>query len=168
MAERREAWARHASLDSPRAMFLAETSGVLDECVPVSLLQCHQPWARSLERSLRDLIFRYESVGDDFVVEPRIRYGWFIEEGDYGVKVEHHRGDNDGKLGSFRFERQCHGSRRPVRSLRFEAVVDREHAQWATLRTVFKVYPAGGSRRLLVDRPDHLQWLIGLEQPMVR
>ncbi|MCU0502290.1 MAG: hypothetical protein MUC51_11085, partial [Anaerolineae bacterium] len=72
MAERRQLWTRHASLCRQRPMILAETSGVLDECVPLSTLRCQEPWARDMERGLRDLIFRYESVADDFVVEPRI------------------------------------------------------------------------------------------------
>ncbi len=173
MAERREAWTRHASLNSPRAMFLAETSGVLDECVPLSLLQCREPWARNMERGLRDLIFRYESVGDDYVVEPRIRYGWFITEGNYGVKVEHHRGDNDGKLGSFRFEPPITDLDGQFDQLRFrQPAVDRERtAQWATLLNelfgdILPVVLRGSywwTTGLTITAVD----LIGLEQLMV-
>lgn len=135
MAERRESWTRHASLDSPRAMFLAETSGVLNECVPASLLQCHEPWARNMEWGLRDLIFRYESVGDDYVVEPRIRYHWFVEEGSFGVQTEHRRGENDGRLGSYKVDPPIKDLDHDLDKLHFrEMRVDREKtARWATL-----------------------------------
>jgi hypothetical protein len=141
MAERRRLWTQHASLwrngstAGRRPMILVETSGVLDECVPLSTLRCTEPWARDMERGVRDLIFRYESVRDDFVVEPRIRYGWFVTTGDYGVTVEHHRGDNDGKLGSFRLEPPITDLDGQFDQLHFrELAVDREKtAAWGNL-----------------------------------
>ncbi|MCJ7550492.1 MAG: hypothetical protein MUQ30_12510, partial [Anaerolineae bacterium] len=104
MAERAELWTRHASLDSRRPMILAETGGVLDELVPVSALQCEAPWARQMERGLRELVFRYEHVRDDFVIEPWIQYGWAVEIGDFGVQTELVRGSNEGKLGSYTWD----------------------------------------------------------------
>jgi hypothetical protein len=135
VAERRQLWTRHASLDSLRPMILAETSGVLDECVPLSTLRCQEPWARDMERALRDLIFRYESVADDFVVEPRIRYGWFIQTGDFGVQTPHHRGENDGKLGSYKVDPPIKDLDRDFDRLHFRSLtVDREKtAAWAAL-----------------------------------
>jgi hypothetical protein len=135
MAERRQLWTRHASLDSQRPMILAETSGVLDECAPLSTLRCQEPWARDMERGLRDLIFRYESVADDFVVEPRIRYGWFIQTGDFGVQTAHHRGENDGKLGSYKVDPPIKDLDRDLDRLHFRSLtVDREKtAAWAAL-----------------------------------
>lgn len=135
MAERRRLWTEHASLRSRRPMILAETCGVLDECVPISTLRCREPWARGMERGLRELIFRCESVGDDFVVEPRIRYGWFIETGDFGVRVEHRRGENDGKLGSYKVDPPIKDLDRDLDRLHFRSLrVDREQtAAWAAL-----------------------------------
>jgi hypothetical protein len=104
METRRALWTRHASLDSQRPMILAETGGVLDELVPMSGLQCCAEWARSMERTLREVIFRYESVGDDFVIEPWIPYGWFVTLGDYGVETSLVHGDNEGKLGSYTWD----------------------------------------------------------------
>lgn len=173
MAERRELWTRHNALDSQRAMFLAETSGVVDECVPASLLKCHEPWARNMERGLRDLIFRYESVCDDYVVEPRIRYNWSVTAGDYGVTVEHHRGDNAGRLGSFRFEPPITDLDAQFDQLHFrELSVDREKTErWATLLNelfgdILPVVLRGGfwwTTGLTITAVD----LIGLEQLMV-
>jgi len=104
MAERRWLWKQHSALRSMRPMFLAETSGVLDECVPISSLRCTEPWARDLERGLRDLVYRYEQVGDDFVVEPWINIGWDVSLGDYGVEVAKVRADNGERLGSYHWD----------------------------------------------------------------
>ena len=153
MAERRQLWTRHASLDSQRPMILAETSGVLDECVPLSTLRCQEPWAREMERSLRDLIFRYESVADDFVVEPRIRYGWFIQTGDFGVQTAHHRGENDGKLGSYKVDPPIKDLDRDFDRLHFRSLtVDREktaawglHCSASFSRTSYRSSTAAGT-----------------------
>lgn len=104
MDERRNYWRLHSARKSMRAMFLAETSGVLDECVPLSSLRCQSVWARSLERGLRDMQFRYEHVRDDYVIEPWITTGWDITSSDYGVQVSRVRADNDGHLGSYHWD----------------------------------------------------------------
>jgi len=104
MAERRQLWLGHHSLVSRRPMILAETSGVLDECVPVSALRCREEWARNLERGLRDLVFRYERVRDDYVVEPWINAGWRVTVGDFGVQVARVKADNQGRLGSYHWD----------------------------------------------------------------
>lgn len=127
MAERREAWLRQASLDPLRPMVLAETMGVLDELVPLSSLRCQADWARALERSLRDLVFRCESVGDDWVVEPRLEYGWLINLGNNGVEHVVVRGDNQGKLGSYHWDPPLKNLGSDLDRLRFRRPsVDRE------------------------------------------
>jgi hypothetical protein len=133
MAERRTAWLRHNELDSPRAMILAETGGVLDELVPLGTLRCSEAWARAMERELRELIYRCEQVKDDWVVEPRLEYGWLIDLGTPGV--EHHvvRGQNEGRLGSYHWDPPIADLERDFGKLRFRCpTVDREktHA-WA-------------------------------------
>ena len=132
MAERRRLWKLHAALKSYQPMFLAETSGVLDECVPLSSLQCQEPWARDLERGLRDLVFRYEHVRDDYVVEPWINAGWHVMAGDFGVQIPHVRADNDGKLGSYHWDP-------PIKDL--DKDFDKLHI-----------------RQMSVDRPRTLAW----------
>lgn len=104
MAERRRLWLRHAALDGERPMILAETGGVLDELVPLSTLRCQAPWARGMERSLRELVFRYEHVQDDYVVEPWIQYGWAVSIGEFGVAPEFVHGANEGRLGSYTWD----------------------------------------------------------------
>jgi hypothetical protein len=104
MQVRKSQWKAHSALQSFQPMFLAETQGVLDELIPLKSLQCHEPWARGIERQLRDLIFRYEHVGDDYVVEPWINIGWQIETGNYGFDIAKVRAENDGKLGSYHWD----------------------------------------------------------------
>jgi hypothetical protein len=77
---------------------------VLDELIPVTRLRCQEEWARGLEHDLRELIFRYEKVRDDFVVEPRIEYLWEVNTGDFGVTTAMVYADNQGKLGSYHWD----------------------------------------------------------------
>ena len=127
MAERKQDWKAHSLLKSLKPMILAETQGVLDELVPLRSLLCREPWARELERALRELIFRYECVGDDFVVEPWINIPWEIETGDYGVEIAKVRADNDGKLGSYHWDPPIKDLDRDLDKLHFRSLrVNRE------------------------------------------
>ncbi len=133
MAERRQLWTRLASKNNgngahqTRPMILAETQGVLDELVPLDTLRCQEDWARVMERSLRDLIFRVEQVQDDWVVEPWIDYGWFIDFGSYGVERVLVRGSNEGKLGSYHWDAPIQDLDRDFDKLHIrECSVDRE------------------------------------------
>ncbi len=103
MKERAELWRRHASLDSPRPMILAETGGVLNELIPESDYQCTSDWARGWESVLRDKIFTYEQVDDDSVITPTIDYHWQINIGDYGVVPEKHTTEGEKKT-SYRWD----------------------------------------------------------------
>jgi hypothetical protein len=104
MAARKQLWSRHASLDSRRPMILAETSGVLDEMIPLTSLRCQADWARQMERGLREVLYRSLQVDDDYVIEGRIEYGWDITIGDFGVRPEIVRGENQGKLASYHWD----------------------------------------------------------------
>lgn len=103
MEQRADLWTRQASLDSERPMILAETSGVLDELIPVSELQCEDEQARGMERGLRNRIFIHEEVSDDSVITPTIEYNWHISIGDYGVVTEKQTTEGDKKT-SYRWE----------------------------------------------------------------
>src|SRR5512135_2488385 len=135
MEERKRLWKRHAALDGGRPMILAETVGVLDELVPLSSLRCVEGWARNLERGLRELIFRYECVRDDFVVEPRIEYAWELSIGNFGVETTLVRGNNEGRLGSYHWDPPVKDLDRDFDRLHFrELSVDREKtAAWRDL-----------------------------------
>lgn len=127
MAERRVLWTEHAALNSARPMVLAETGGVLDELIPLSTLACREEWARSMERSLREQIFRAEQVQDDWVLTPFIDYQWIVDLGGYGVEAELVRGHNEGKLGSYHWDPPIRDLDRDFDRLQFRSFsVDRE------------------------------------------
>ena len=104
MGQRGQLWNGLAALDYHRPMILAETGGVLDELIPLGSLQCQEEWARTLERRLREMIFRYKFVKDDAVVEPVIDYPWFVSIGSFGVETVLVRGNNEGRLGSYHWD----------------------------------------------------------------
>lgn len=104
MKERKKLWYKHASLNGERPMVLAETQGVLDELVPLSMLECQEDWARNLERKLREKVFIYEKVQDDTVIEPYINYNWFVDIGNYGFEEHIERADDFEQMGSYTWE----------------------------------------------------------------
>jgi hypothetical protein len=127
MEKRRQLWTRLASLNQQRPMILAETQGVPNELVPLSLLRCQEPWARELERNLRELIFRVKEVRDDYVVEPWIEYRWDVTLSNYGVETQLVRGDNEGRLASYHWDPPIQDLDRDFDRLHFRHLsVDRE------------------------------------------
>jgi hypothetical protein len=134
MAERQSLWLQHSALNGSRPMILAETVGVLDELIPLETIRCQEPWARNLERSLREIIFRYESVKDDFVVQPFIDYGWLVDIGDFGVTTTLIHGENAGKRGSYHWDPPIKNLDTDLDKLHFRQLsVDRQKTTaWAT------------------------------------
>ena len=131
MEERWRLWLKHDAFQGERPMILAETGGVLDELIPVSMLRCTEDSARWIERGLLNTIFVYEMVQDDTVVEPYIDCNWHISTGDYGVQEITHRPDTGGTLGAIRWDPPLRNVREDLEKLRFRQFsVDRE----ATLR----------------------------------
>ena len=158
MEERRRLWLKHNSLRGERTMILAETGGVLDELVPVSLLKCQEDWARGLERGLLNTIFMYENVKDDFVVEPFIAYNWHLQISDFGVQSKRQTTTNEGKLASYRWEPPIKNLSEDFGKLRHRTFgVNRESTmEWkATLEEVF-----GGV--LDVRRRGGFWWTMGM------
>lgn len=126
MDDRRRLWLKHAALHGDRPMILAETGGVLDEIIPLTALKCQEPWARTIERELLEIIFRFEHVRDDFVIQPFIDYGWFMDIGNFGVEVELIHGENAGKRGSYHWDPPIKNLDADLEKLKFrELCVDR-------------------------------------------
>jgi hypothetical protein len=127
MAERKRLWTAHAALKPERPMILAETMGVLNELVPEATLRCQAGWARSMERGLRDLVYRCQSVDDDYVVEPYISIPWDVAIGDYGLATEMEYGHNEGKLASYHWTPPLQDLDRDFDRLHFRSLrVDRD------------------------------------------
>lgn len=104
MEEKRHLWKKLNALQAERPMILVETCSVVDELMPLKVLECEGEWARSCERDLRLKLYHYENIDDDMVIEPRIRYGCVIDSSDYGFKVERHKGDNGQGKGSYTWD----------------------------------------------------------------
>lgn len=99
--ERRRLW--HALHDGrpERPMILAEWGGIRDQEKPFETdasknkdLKCVDGWARGVEQSLRQDIWRFETLRDDHVVEPFHDLGWHIQTTDFGVSPVVHRVDD--------------------------------------------------------------------------
>lgn len=104
MDERRRLWIKQKALHAERPMLLTETSGVIDQVIPLTSLKCENQWLRSVERSLRNRIYYHESIRDDTVIEARVQYAHQISHQGYGVDATIHRTDNNGQLSSFTWD----------------------------------------------------------------
>lgn len=97
--ERKELWYRHDENSSGRRpMVLAEYEGAPSDMASVFKLSCESAWARGIENSLLQEIFRFEFLKDDHVVEPFFDVSWNIECSNYGVDVVQHQTGNSGKM----------------------------------------------------------------------
>lgn len=125
--ERKNLWYKFDAGKAERPMVLAEIIGVLDEALPGSVLECENPGLRILEYRLRMEIYQFEVLKDDHVVEPYIDMNWKVQIGDYGLQETVQYGDNNGKLGSRRWDHPIKDMDRDFKKLHFRShSVDRE------------------------------------------
>lgn len=81
---RRQMWRRHNRLEKVKPMVLVFPEGSWEEILPRDSMVTRDPVAREYEWRLRQLVYRWEHLRDDNVVEPRInvpvvpasRSGW--------------------------------------------------------------------------------------------
>jgi len=69
MAERKEIWKRHHSLERVRPMILIFPENSWRELIPESVLECEEGFARGIERNLRTKLYYHEKIHDDTVIE---------------------------------------------------------------------------------------------------
>lgn len=101
-AANREAWKRHNSLQRGRPMVLAFPEGAWTELLPHSALECQDQALHGWEWHLRHLIYRWEHLRDDNVIEPRIRIGAVYHCTGWGVEIKHR--DSTMPRGAWAFE----------------------------------------------------------------
>jgi hypothetical protein len=173
--ERRDAWYRLDAGTAPRPMVLAEVGGIRDHLLPLpdSLLQCTDPWARSIEKGLQVEIWQFDELRDDHVVEPWMQSGWSVQVSDYGVTPTTHQPQGVERLGARRWDPPLQDLERDLHLLKPRSyAVDREATQVALerLREVFSpVLPVrlrGGFWWTLGMTWTVIE-LIGLEQLML-
>jgi len=140
MEEKRTLWKSLNTLHAGRPMVMVETSGVLDEVLPVSNLVCRDPWAQSVERSLRDKLLHMEQIRDDTVVEPWIAYRAVVRTGDYGFSVEKHHAEGKDGLTTYAWKPPVEDIEQALPRLHFrshELDMEATESERTRLETVF-------------------------------
>ena len=89
MAERREAWKKHNSLQPVRPMVLIFPEGSWRELLPDSALECREEEARRIERDLRSRIYYDEHFLDDTVIEKEWIVPKAVRNSGWGLKEQH-------------------------------------------------------------------------------
>lgn len=86
----REMWRKHNSLERVKPMVLVFPEGSWCELLPHSeVLRCEDPELHGTEWMLRHLIYRWEHLRDDNVIEPRIKVHSVYRSSGWGVEVKH-------------------------------------------------------------------------------
>ncbi len=142
-------------------MILAETQRRRRRVVPLSTLAMPGSMGASMERGLRELVFRYERWQDDFVVEPWIRVPvGGAPSAISASKLCMVRGDNAGKLGSYQVDPPIKDLDTDFDRLHFRSLSGgpREDPGLAgPARRAVRRHPAGAhAQQLLVDNRSDL------------
>lgn len=104
--ERKDLWHRLDKGEACRPLVLAEHGGIRDARAPVTeaMLECTDPWARSVELPMRGDLYWFETLQDDHVIEADIRLPWRISATDYGVAPVMHKADDYVGMGARNWE----------------------------------------------------------------
>lgn len=126
--ERRNAWYNLHDLHASRPMILIEAGEVVRLADFDKRLQCSEPWAREIEFQFRYVIWRFEELMDDAVVEPFIEMQWRVDISDFGVKsIRHQGGSSEFGQGSFVWEPPIQNIGRDMHKLKHRTFsVDKE------------------------------------------
>lgn len=89
MAERKEAWKKHNSLQPFRPLVLMFPEGSWGELLPQTVLKCTDGGARNIEWSLRSRIYYYEHFQDDMVIEKEWIVSKAIGSTGWGLSPKH-------------------------------------------------------------------------------
>ncbi len=95
-SERTRLWKAMNSLHPERPLVLANPENGWCELLPDSLLVCQQPLLRAWEANLRRLIYRHQSIHDDWPITPFFKVNWVVEVGDYGLQETQFRTEERG------------------------------------------------------------------------
>ncbi|NLO83589.1 MAG: hypothetical protein GX094_11150 [Clostridiales bacterium] len=100
--ERIRLWRDSNALVPKRAMILADPQNGWNELVPESTLKCQNPFARTIEMTLRRTIFRHQHIHDDYPITKIYPVEISIHKSSYGVENKYVRSDY--KNGSYHIE----------------------------------------------------------------
>ncbi|HOT50803.1 MAG TPA: hypothetical protein PLI07_07485 [Candidatus Hydrogenedentes bacterium] len=138
--ERKRAWYAHDEGRGGRPLILAENRVAFD-MIEEGQARCQEEWARSIERGLRFVIYEFERVKDDHVVEPYVACNWKVNVSDYGVaSIQHYADRVSGNVSSRCWEAPIKNLESDLEKLRPRTYeVDRE-ATWAWKRHLEEVF----------------------------
>ena len=89
MAESRELWKKHNSLQPARPLVLIFPEGSWEELLPNSALKCTDGGARGIEWNLRSRVYYYEHFQDDTVIEKEWIVSKSIGHTSWGLEAKH-------------------------------------------------------------------------------
>jgi hypothetical protein len=96
MVKRADRITRHNRLDSPEPLVFVFPEGSWEEIFPSASLECSDPFARVLERQLRERLFMAQAVKDDSVVHPWVTIDRAVEDSGYGIESPKQQGEHRG------------------------------------------------------------------------
>jgi len=110
MEQRKQMWyALNDAHPGARPPVVIETWTFDRDFMPESVFHCQTPTGREIETQLLRNIRNHEWVDDDKVTPNTFDIGWFIEEDEFGVKIEREAiPDADGVVTGFRFFHPIH------------------------------------------------------------
>jgi hypothetical protein len=94
--ERARLWQAMNSLHPERPLVLADPQNGWCELAPETELECRHPLLRGWEQALRRLVFRGQSIHDDWPVIDVFNVGWVVEVGGYGLQETQVRSEERG------------------------------------------------------------------------
>ncbi|MCL5674394.1 MAG: hypothetical protein M1501_01450 [Candidatus Omnitrophica bacterium] len=94
--KRKELWKALHDLKPKRPMVLAEHGGIRDKKKPFEpVIECDEKWAQNVETQLKEEIWRFEFLRDDYCIEPYFSINWILNVSNYGVEPITHQVDAD-------------------------------------------------------------------------
>lgn len=85
----KDLWKKHNALQRTKPMVLVFPEGSWSELLPHDVLQCEDSALHGWEWYLRHIIYRWENLRDDNVIEPRLRIGAYFRMTGWGVDAKH-------------------------------------------------------------------------------
>lgn len=101
MADRRERWKQHTSMNSSRPVVFINPQGAWVELLPEDRLQCRHDITRNLERVFRRQIYQWEHFTSDNAFEARVVVEPTVRSSGWGLEKKWHRSGHDRGAGGF-------------------------------------------------------------------
>jgi hypothetical protein len=184
MQERRDRWRRHNRLEVVGPLVLCFPEGAWEEILPPTSMTCKDPQLRNWEYQLRMQVWWAEHLNDDNTIDPWFNINWSVSQGDFGVEIGSHQGDD---RGSYKYDSPLKNLPSDFDRLRFRSLsVDRaathrsvDRAQsifgdllpvrirgafWWTSGLTWEAMKLVGLEELMLmayDQPEHLHRLMG-------